>query len=200
MSKLCTFLERGEAMDYTPLADVSVGDVVVLDERIGIAATDIAAGELGAVNVVGVFTMPAPNDEAFAQGQRLFWDASGEVVSTRGATATVTADEDNTAGVGAMGTVTPLAIDQSETFTVTCTAKVADYGTFSVTGSIRGALPNLTGGVLYNNGLFSCTLAVTSTDFEVGDEFVIDIVVTPKAGYAFAAKAETATEVPVKIG
>ena len=52
------YWQRGETIDYTATDDLANGDVVNLATRIGVAGDDIAAGETGAVHVVGVFEMP----------------------------------------------------------------------------------------------------------------------------------------------
>ena len=52
------YVQPGNAIDYTPTADVAAGDVVVLGTIIGVASYDIAANTLGALNVSGVFDMP----------------------------------------------------------------------------------------------------------------------------------------------
>ena len=50
------FIQRGDAIDYTPLADVAAGDIVILSGKLaGVAKLDIKAGELGALAVVGVY-------------------------------------------------------------------------------------------------------------------------------------------------
>lgn len=59
----------------------------------------------------------------------------------------------------------------TETWTVTCTAAVADGGTFSVVGSVSGAQANATVGVAYDNGKVLFTIADGTTDFIVGDQF-----------------------------
>jgi predicted RecA/RadA family phage recombinase len=55
---------------------VAAGDVVVLGNRIGIAAVDIANGSSGVIDISGVFTLAAVNTVAFAVGDDLFWDAT----------------------------------------------------------------------------------------------------------------------------
>ena len=47
------YWQRGETIDYTATDDLANGDVVNLATRIGVAGDDIAAGETGAVHVVG---------------------------------------------------------------------------------------------------------------------------------------------------
>ncbi len=71
-----SYVQSGSRMDYSPDADVFVDQVVVLGGRIGVAVTDIPAGNLGALAVSGVFQLPAVTGEGFLPGEELFWDAS----------------------------------------------------------------------------------------------------------------------------
>lgn len=79
-----TFIHDGEAIDYTPGADVSAGDVVVQGELVGIAQLDIASGTLGALAVTGVFDLPKATGagEAIAAGSEAFWDEAEQVAKT----------------------------------------------------------------------------------------------------------------------
>ncbi len=78
-----TYIHRGDAIDYTPTVDVAAGEVVVLDELIGVAKLDIPANALGALHVVGVFHFPKATGagEGIAIGAKLFWDATNQVVT-----------------------------------------------------------------------------------------------------------------------
>ncbi|HID22323.1 MAG TPA: DUF2190 family protein, partial [Planctomycetaceae bacterium] len=49
------FVQDGAAIDYTPAAAVASGDVVVLRDLVGVVKRPLAAGELGAIAVEGVF-------------------------------------------------------------------------------------------------------------------------------------------------
>lgn len=75
------YWQRGETIDYTATDDLANGDVVNLATRIGVAGDDIAAGETGAVHVVGVFEMPKATG-AVTVGQALYWDAAAENITT----------------------------------------------------------------------------------------------------------------------
>lgn len=75
------YWQRGETIDYTATDDLANGDVVNLATRIGVAGDDIAAGETGAVHVVGVFEMPKAA-AAVTVGQALYWDATAENITT----------------------------------------------------------------------------------------------------------------------
>ena len=78
------FIHDGKAIDYTPGADVTAGDVVVQADLIGIAKLDIAADNLGALAVTGVFDLPKTTGvgEAIAAGAEVFWDVADQVAKT----------------------------------------------------------------------------------------------------------------------
>ena len=48
------YVQRGDAIDYIPDADVAAGDVVQLGRLVGVAKLDIKAGALGALALTGV--------------------------------------------------------------------------------------------------------------------------------------------------
>lgn len=84
------YLNRGETLDYKNEtgAVIEYGTVLAVGTtRIGIAAADIPAGELGAVHVEGVFKMPKKNDETITFGADLYWDDVAEKVTTATKTA-----------------------------------------------------------------------------------------------------------------
>ena len=73
-----TFVQDGSSIDYTPAGDVAAGDVVVLNDLVGIARQPIAAGAPGSLAVAGVFEMPKATGAgtAIAAGVKLYWDAA----------------------------------------------------------------------------------------------------------------------------
>jgi len=79
-----TFVHDGNAIDYTPAADMAAGDVVVLEDLVGIAKLDIPANTLGALHVTGVFNLPKATggSTAIAAGKKAYWDATNQVVTT----------------------------------------------------------------------------------------------------------------------
>ena len=82
------FVHRGDAVDYTPGADVAAGDVVVQSDLVGIAKRDIKANELGALAVAGVFDVAKEGGVGvtFAIGDKVYWDdANNFAVATDGA-------------------------------------------------------------------------------------------------------------------
>jgi predicted RecA/RadA family phage recombinase len=78
------FVQEGTAIDYTPGADVSAGDVVVQGDLVGVAKKDITAGALGALAVAGVFDFAKESGGGvtFSAGQKAYWDATNQVAVT----------------------------------------------------------------------------------------------------------------------
>lgn len=78
------FLQEGRSIDYTPVAAVAAGDVVVQGDLVGIAKGDIAAGGLGALAVEGVFEVPKTTGvgTAITAGSTLYWDAAETIAKT----------------------------------------------------------------------------------------------------------------------
>ncbi len=69
------YVQRGDAIDHTPEADVAAGDIVVLaDKLVGIAKLDIKAGELGALALTGVYEVAKASGTAFAAGAEVGWN------------------------------------------------------------------------------------------------------------------------------
>lgn len=79
-----TYYQRGETLDLTPAAAVKNGAVVNLTTRIGIAGTDIATGETGAVHVVGVFEMDKAAG-AITMGTAVYYDTTADNITTTSA-------------------------------------------------------------------------------------------------------------------
>lgn len=81
------FVQAGKSIDYTPGGDVAAGQVVVQGDLVGVATRPIAAGELGALAIVGVFDFAkeAGGGVTFAVGAIAYWDATNKVaVATDG--------------------------------------------------------------------------------------------------------------------
>lgn len=69
--------QTGDTIDYTPTADVSGGQVLqILDGRAAVAATDIASGVKGAVQVRGVARLAKTASIVLLKGGRVYWDHS----------------------------------------------------------------------------------------------------------------------------
>jgi len=79
-----TFIHAGSSIDYTPTAAVAAGDVIVQANLVGVATRPIAANELGALAVAGVFDFPKSTGagSAIPIGSTVYWDATGQVATT----------------------------------------------------------------------------------------------------------------------
>ena len=75
------FIQDGDAIDYTPGADVTGGDVVVLGDLVGVTKRDIKANELGALAVTGVFDFAKEGGAGvtFAAGAKVYFDDTNHV-------------------------------------------------------------------------------------------------------------------------
>jgi predicted RecA/RadA family phage recombinase len=77
-----TFVHDGRSIDYTPVAAVASGDVVVQGDLVGVVKRPLAAGELGALAVDGVYDFNKLTSVAYTVGTILFWDDTNNVVTT----------------------------------------------------------------------------------------------------------------------
>ena len=76
------YVQRGDAVDYVPVAAVQSGDVVVQGELVGVAKLPIPAGRLGALAVSGTFDFPKATGSAIAAGALCYWDATNQRATT----------------------------------------------------------------------------------------------------------------------
>lgn len=95
------YWQRGETLDYTPAAAVKNGAVVDLTTRIGIAGSDIAAGEPGQVHVVGVFEMDKATTVAITMGAAVYYDKANDKITTVASTGTDPVVKNTPAGYAA---------------------------------------------------------------------------------------------------
>lgn len=87
----------GRAIDYTPASKaVAAGEVVAINNLIGIATRSIPKGQLGAVDVEGCFDV-VQTAEIISAGDYVYWNANGDPVGgTEGTGAATTTEADNT--------------------------------------------------------------------------------------------------------
>lgn len=71
-----SYIQKGDVIDYTAGADISAGDLVLMNHIIGVALTDIANGATGAVAIEGVFVLPKVSAAVFGVGEKLILDVS----------------------------------------------------------------------------------------------------------------------------
>lgn len=83
MAKEAIFIQPGTVINYTAGANIAVGEIVPLVNCVGVAQTDIAKDEVGAVAITGVYEAAAVNNAAFAVGDKLYWDdTAGKLTKT----------------------------------------------------------------------------------------------------------------------
>lgn len=76
------YVEEGKVLQYTASgADIASGDLVNIGNLAGVAITDIADGETGAVQIYGVFSLPKASG-AISQGAKVYWDSANSNVTT----------------------------------------------------------------------------------------------------------------------
>ena len=91
-----TYVQQGEAIDYTPGSEVAAGQVVVQGDFVGVAKQPIAANTPGALAVLGIFDV-VKAAVTFTVGAAVFWDADGDPVGgTAGTGAATTSASGNT--------------------------------------------------------------------------------------------------------
>lgn len=75
--------QPGEIMQYSNAGSaITSGSAVVIGNRIGVAITAIAATSgVGSVQMNGVFELAKDGDEAFSQGDALFYDSSDSTLT-----------------------------------------------------------------------------------------------------------------------
>ena len=80
---LVTTRSQGRSVDYTPVAAVAAGAVVVQSTLVGIAPQAIAAGALGRLDVEGIFRFPKSDESgsAIAAGDKCYWDATNSLAT-----------------------------------------------------------------------------------------------------------------------
>lgn len=75
-------ISEGNSIPHTPGSAITAGDVVVQGDLVAIAEVDIAANELGALSVRGIYKLPKNTAQAFSVGDLLFWDDSADELTT----------------------------------------------------------------------------------------------------------------------
>lgn len=91
-----TYWQKGEVLDFTPTEDVKNGQVVPIVSRVGIAGSDIAAGEQGHLHVVGVFELDKAGGETIPMGTAVYYDAANDCVTAAASATTGEGEEAET--------------------------------------------------------------------------------------------------------
>lgn len=79
-----TFIQEGRAIEYTPGSAVTSGQVVLLNDLVGVARTPIEANKLGTLAIAGVFDFPKATgaSTAIALGTSCYWDNTNQRATT----------------------------------------------------------------------------------------------------------------------
>jgi len=126
------FVQEGNSIDYTPVAAVAAGDVVVQGALVGVAKLDIEAARLGALAIGGLFDFVKATG-AITAGAAVYWDADGNPVGGTAGTGALT----TTAGGNTFVGWAVVAAAETDT-----TARVRLFGSPSVTANHYGPLNN----------------------------------------------------------
>lgn len=72
------YVDNGTTVNYTNTSGSTItsGSIIVMGHCLGVAITDIANNEAGAVQVKGKVTAPKVSAAVFAVGEKLVWDDS----------------------------------------------------------------------------------------------------------------------------
>jgi len=85
---LAIYKQTGDAIEYPAATPVATGEVVVVNQLVGvivrgITAAEIAAGDKAALQIEGTYIFPKQAALAIAQGEHVYWDdAAGEMDKT----------------------------------------------------------------------------------------------------------------------
>jgi len=78
MEVKATFVQKGDNIDYKATTSISYMEIVPFAACVGVALTNIAAGETGTVSLTGVYEMPAASSLAISTGDAVFWNATNK--------------------------------------------------------------------------------------------------------------------------
>lgn len=76
------FKRKGENLDYTCTAAVERGEVVVINDALGVAATTAPKDAVIAVYMTGVFLLPKNTTTELPQGKKVYWNPTAKQVTT----------------------------------------------------------------------------------------------------------------------
>lgn len=78
---MATFIQNGDAIDYTPAEDKAAGAVVAFGAGVGVVKEPIKAGELGALALTGVYEFPKASG-AIDFGAAVYLTTGGEITAS----------------------------------------------------------------------------------------------------------------------
>jgi len=78
------YFQKGDSIDITPPEDLDAGEIVRLNNLIGVTRRPIKAGELGTIAIEGIFEIEKPNGMIFHTGANVYWNSGSSSVSSEG--------------------------------------------------------------------------------------------------------------------
>lgn len=83
MSK-AEYWQRGETLDFVNSTGkvIEANTIIVLGQRMGVAGTEIPAGEKGTVHVEGIYSFPKAKPTAITAGALVYWDETNNCLTT----------------------------------------------------------------------------------------------------------------------
>lgn len=79
---MARYIKRGRVLDYVPAADVEAGTPVKLGAYVGVTNHKILAGDLGGLELCGIYALPLATGATFALGDVVCFNANGEAATT----------------------------------------------------------------------------------------------------------------------
>lgn len=78
------YVQDGNTVHFTATAAVKSGDVVMLENLVAVAVSDVAQGGVGVGLTTGVFTVKAKAADDIKQGAIVYWSAADGATTTAG--------------------------------------------------------------------------------------------------------------------
>lgn len=78
------YVQDGNTVRFTATAAVKSGDVVMLENLVAVAVSDVAQNETGVGLTTGVFTVKAKAADDIKQGAIVYWSAADGATTTAG--------------------------------------------------------------------------------------------------------------------
>ncbi|SEQ48773.1 Predicted phage recombinase, RecA/RadA family [Faunimonas pinastri] len=76
------FIQPGAVLTVTAPADVLSGDLVIVGNMFGIAASNAASGDDVEIKIGGVYDLTKSSAQAWTQGAKIYWDATNKGATT----------------------------------------------------------------------------------------------------------------------
>lgn len=79
-----TFIQEGNIITVTAVANIASGDGVLVGSIFGVAAADAVTGEGVEIATVGVYELPKLSTAVISQGDRVAWDDAAKEIALPG--------------------------------------------------------------------------------------------------------------------